>query len=1074
MVVDVDKANGSDIRAAFERGRAPRGYVAPASVALPSCPRSEPSANEVFSMTPTAATTNQRINDVYRRLACAIRGRGTRLSSEGAARLNALDRARDKIFELRDEARAAALEQRQVEKMNKKRGVISKTPVKYTLVEGPPMNVEAAQTLVRTRDFSDTQPWGGSITMFAAVQAFSRRALVRKKGVAYLFAIDLYFECTLATEVGEKLRLVGGFRGGAMPEATLREEAAAVPRFLLGFPLAQAPRIIRRIFFIEVAPPVMEGDLVAAHLRAARVRMQKKGIRCSDLDAYVDSEESVRSFRKLAATDSVPPVRPDDIKRLMNATGYGSSGEAWKAETGVDVLPGPVTSIKRGVNALIAMTWEEAEGVKREVCERRERPPLTLHAIEGQVIERQWLEMLKAHMFERFSVEISGWNNDALVYWSRTGKLPRELGQAQEALGANGVLFSVASLTMTAEEYKTFAMQKFGKMSWDPLPADVLAARKAGAEFLRWLYPSPEAYVAHPAQPYNYAAAAVAPFIHYNHNVSNNKTEFWDEGAKVWKDEGGEYMIKGIPLQKVLQDRLVTYRMEPVQKEDGQSFRMTPVRSPPHDLLADPACTNAVGAALKTICKGYPPLGGLSACKHQLVCSNGITIDFSKPYEEQVIQSTPEHRNVQQTKWAFIAPTDAKRSHRRQLATEMAEYLNHYDVEKHGQPQLAEAFGRRLVEYMADDGDAMFQHVYYEPAGGRLDGHDPLIGLEEALFSLRQDVGAASGMREGFEEWLLEWGPLGNNGKGQKRELREAALSRVDRAEERGYIAVVDAALLKDAKDENRCNEDKVKLKNAREAVVDEPDTEGKKFVNATVKEYSGGGVVSGHGKHEKPKNIETNFLLRVIANEFPEFQRKLKMPDVRRIALVYYPDTFQPTDILAQHPGNAHYRPLVEYKLGVREYVPVYVDWMRLLAGATKASGKPGMPTKRLWPRPASSDELLSAQLPPVEEDLVEKFVRDGLVPLPDPQVPDSRSKIARAFVLHSHNILESSGKRFAECQLLLRGVLSAPDRQWSARRGGAQVKVNVFRNAEGEVMTLSDTMKQKLQDAETQAGGS
>ena len=51
---------------------------------------------------------------------------------------------------------------------------------------------------------------------------------------------------------------------------------------------------------------------------------------------------------------------------------------------------------------------------------------------------------------------------------------------------------------------------------------------------------------------------------------------------------------------------------------------------------------------------------------------------------------------------------------------------------------------------------------------------------------------------------------------------------------------------------------------------------------------------------------------------------------------------------------------------------------------------------------------------------------------------------------------------------------MLSAPDRQWSARRGGAQVKVNVFRNAEGEVMTLSDTMKQKLQDAETQAGGS
>ena len=132
-----------------------------------------------------------------------------------------------------------------------------------------------------------------------------------------------------------------------------------------------------------------------------------------------------------------------------------------------------------------------------------------------------------------------------------------------------------------------------------------------------------------------------------------------------------------------------------------------------------------------------------------------------------------------------------------------------------------------------------------------------------------------------------------------------------------------------------------------------------------------------------------------------------------------------------------------MEYKLGVREYVPVYVDWMRLLAGATKASGKPGMPTKRLWPRPASSDELLSAQLPPVEEDLVEKFVRDGLVPLPDPQVPDSRSKIARAFVLHSHNILESSGKRFAECWACSRHQTGSGPRDAGAHRSRSTCSV-------------------------------
>ena len=72
---------------------------------------------------------------------------------------------------------------------------------------------------------------------------------------------------------------------------------------------------------------------------------------------------------------------------------------------------------------------------------------------------------------------------------------------------------------------------------------------------------------------------------------------------------------------------------------------------------------------------------------------------------------------------------------------------------------------------------------------------------------------------------------------GQKRDLRETAMSRVDRVEERGYVAVVDASLLKDGKEENRCNEDIVKLKNAREAVIDEISTDNKKFVKHISKE---------------------------------------------------------------------------------------------------------------------------------------------------------------------------------------------------------------------------------------------
>jgi hypothetical protein len=50
---------------------------------------------------------------------------------------------------------------------------------------------------------------------------------------------------------------------------------------------------------------------------------------------------------------------------------------------------------------------------------------------------------------------------------------------------------------------------------------------------------------------------------------------------------------------------------------------------------------------------------------------------------------------------------------------------------------------------------------------------DPLEKLYEALYGLRQDIGAISGCRSGNEEWLAEYGPSGDNGKGTRRALRE-------------------------------------------------------------------------------------------------------------------------------------------------------------------------------------------------------------------------------------------------------------------------------------------------------------
>ena len=188
-------------------------------------------------------------------------------------------------------------------------------------------------------------------------------------------------------------------------------------------------------------------------------------------------------------------------------------------------------------------------------------------------------------------------------------------------------------------------------------------------------------------------------------------------------------------------------------------------------------------------------------------------------------------------------------------------------------------------------------------------------------------------------------------------------------------------------------------------------------------------------------------------------------MPDLRRIALIYYPDAFQTAEVCARYDGNPHYRKLVEYKLGVANYVPLYVEWMRLLAPATKASGTPGMPTKRLWPRPHSSEELLAAQLPEVIEDPADKFVEECLVPLSPSSIPDSRHEIIQALVLKTNHFIATPGPAYAHAQQKLRNLLVAPDKAWKKRISNKLEQVRIFADRDGNPLTLTPAMKADMQ---------
>ena len=163
------------------------------------------------------------------------------------------------------------------------------------------MNLDAARRLARTKDFSQVRPWGTSVDMLTLVEYFCAR-VHRTNGSGWGYTLDIYSESSIAIELGRTLRLQGGWRGQLVskkqgkdkekakekadekrqekdgeeadeldgaPPSILQELHRGVPTFLLGFPVLQAPKALRYLFFLELPIPVYEAALVASHPRAA-------------------------------------------------------------------------------------------------------------------------------------------------------------------------------------------------------------------------------------------------------------------------------------------------------------------------------------------------------------------------------------------------------------------------------------------------------------------------------------------------------------------------------------------------------------------------------------------------------------------------------------------------------------------------------------------------------------------------------------------------------------------------------------------------------------------------------------
>ncbi len=241
-----------------------------------------------------------------------------------------------------------------------------------------------------------------------------------------------------------------------------------------------------------------------------------------------------------------------------------------------------------------------------------------------------------------------------------------------------------------------------------------------------------------------------------------------------------------------------------------------------------------------------------------------------------------------------------------------------------------------------------------------------------------------------------------------------------------------------------------MKLEFCREGVVDDFETDSKPLCAPTLRSYSGGNTITGHGKHEKGRNIKTDFLIRMIVNTFPEFRPVLKGPDARRLCLIYYPCTFQPP--ARYDSANPNHRPLKDFKDRVDDYAAFFVDWCRILANCTKAGG-----LKNLWPWPAGTDGLVGSLMNSggthlSDDDIMKGFIRKWLRTCEVGEVPDSRDVIIK-------KAAAVTNFEYKKAQQLLRNQLVWSDKPYLTRIAGQVTKVLVFTSVQG--LKLQNCMK-------------
>lgn len=210
---------------------------------------------------------------------------------------------------------------------------------------------------------------------------------------------------------------------------------------------------------------------------------------------------------------------------------------------------------------------------------------------------------------------------------------------------------------MSAAEYRQFVSAKLDvAFDWSaPVDPRIVEARRCAHEYTSWLYDRSLDEL-RPARPFLDAAKAIAPYCIYNTvSAPQGETcivEYWDSAVGVWRGSGGKMRLKEM-LPSLLETHLRAYHFAPARHEIRGKFAL--LAKGPHYGFKDTAWINQYLESLLFLPTPFRDiqLDSLPSSRFHLVFSNGVTIDFSQPFDRQVRPSVPADRNSWRTQCSF-------------------------------------------------------------------------------------------------------------------------------------------------------------------------------------------------------------------------------------------------------------------------------------------------------------------------------------------------------------------------------------------------------------------------------------